>query len=402
MSQLSDKNKALLLSLKPEDISKDFVDKHFSVHYDTKTKKTIAPEISFQDKFTLKANEYINTTDVETNAGQLLINKILFERTPRIQKVLGYIAIPITKGVLGDIENKLSKSAMDEVIKPEDMAKYFDAVQWLGNTLHTNCASSFTPMTTKPLPDVIKERDRLYKENADELANGNVVKAVEISDKLLNMAKKELKGDIGMAIYDSGAKASFDNNYKSTFITRGPVFNPVKERFDILENAFMEGMKKKDIASYGTQVINGAYPKAIGTSDAGYVTKKYFASYQSIVLDKPGSDCGSKAYREVMITNKNKSKLMYRYILVGTKLVLLTSSEIEKYVGKVVKMRSPMYCLNDKICSKCAGESFYKIGIQNIGLATSSIGAGYLNMLMKSFHDTTVKVSDIDLNDIII
>ena len=37
--------------------------------------------------------------------------------------------------------------------------------------------------------------------------------------------------------------------------------------------------------------------KAVGTRDAGYYSKKFFAVYQTTVLDEQGSDCGSKKYR---------------------------------------------------------------------------------------------------------
>ena len=205
-----------------------------------------------------------------------------------------------------------------------------------------------------------------------------------------------------MSLYTSGTRGSFDNNYKNLFITRGPVYNPNSGKFQIVKRSFMEGLEKDDIPSYGTEVINGAYPKAMETAVAGYATKKFFAAYQSIVLDSRGSDCKTKAYRVVQLTNKNASRMMYRYIIEGEKLIMLDNSNINSYIGKTVKMRSPLYCTGDKLCSKCAGDLFYRIGIENIGLTTSSVGSSLLKLLMKSFHDSTVKISDIDLNKMIL
>jgi hypothetical protein len=62
-------------------------------------------------------------------------------------------------------------------------------------------------------------------------------------------------------------------------------------------------------------------------------------------------------------------------------------------------MRSPLYCLGGEvICNKCAGEGFYNLGIENVGLTTSSIGSNLLNKYMKTFHDATVHMIEIDPN----
>ena len=47
---------------------------------------------------------------------------------------------------------------------------------------------------------------------------------------------------------------------------------------------------------------------------------------------------------------------------------------MEKHVGKVVKLRTPMYCLGDKICNKCAGKQFTKfIGLEASKIALNNI-----------------------------
>lgn len=400
---MTEEQKKFLLGLKPEEMTKEFFDTYFAITYDKNTGKMIPAKISFQDKFILKANEYSNPKEVETNVGQFIINKYLYEPSKGMQKSVGYVAEPFSAKQIKAVESGiLSKALLDGVITVDEMAAYFDRIQWLGNTVHTIVAPSFTPKTTTNLEKIKKKRDELYEKHKVELAKGNVVLATQIEDELLALAKKELESDIGMSLYTSGTRGSFDNNYKNLFITRGPVYNPNSGKFQIVKRSFMEGLEKDDIPSYGTEVINGAYPKAMETAVAGYATKKFFAAYQSIVLDSRGSDCKTKAYRVVQLTNKNASRMMYRYIIEGEKLIMLDNSNIKSYIGKTVKMRSPLYCTGDKLCSKCAGDLFYRIGIENIGLTTSSVGSSLLKLLMKSFHDSTVKISDIDLNKMIL
>ena len=72
---ITDTDKAYLLSLKPDDLTKEWFDKNCSIHFDTEQKKMVEPRFKFQDKFKLKPKEYVNTTEVETNVGQFLVNK---------------------------------------------------------------------------------------------------------------------------------------------------------------------------------------------------------------------------------------------------------------------------------------------------------------------------------------
>ena len=94
---------------------------------------------------------------------------------------------------------------------------------------------------------------------------------------------------------------------------------------------------------------------------------------------------------------------MYSYIIDKGNLVELTTENQDKYLGKKVKMRFSSMCKSKTgICNKCAGNLFYRIGIKNIGLTCSKPGTTLVNMGMKKFHDKSIKVYDIDINDITI
>ena len=61
-----------------------------------------------------------------------------------------------------------------------------------------------------------------------------------------------------------------------------------------------------------------------------------------------------------------------------------------------------MYCIGDRICNKCAGDLYYRLNINNVGLIFNSVGTTILNLSLKKFHDMSVKVSEIDPNNYII
>lgn len=390
-----------ILSRKPEDITQEFLYANFSSSYDKKTHTRKKPKFNYTDECILQNNECCgNKGRMKTTLGRVIVNQIMF--STGLKDTVGYVNEPITKKNLGKIEGKIANALKEDRITTGDYAEYINKMQWLGFGMNATVCGSITPKTSTPLPAVVAERKKLIKEHQDELAKGDPVVMQKIEDKLLETAKKELKGDTGMSLFDSGAKASFGNNYKNMYVIRGSAYNNIEDGYDMIDYSYMEGLQPKNINAYANMVIDGGYPKAVGTRDGGYETKKFYIVYQDLVMDKKGSDCGSKMYMEVNLTSSNKNNWLYRYILEGSKLTLLTPSNIDKYVGKTVKMRSILYCCGDKLCNKCAGELYYQLGITSAGMTTSAVGSHLLNLLMKSFHDATVKITKIDIHDMMI
>lgn len=143
-----------------------------------------------------------------------------------------------------------------------------------------------------------------------------------------------------MTLFKSGSRGSFEDNYKNMSIMIGPVKNPGTGKYDFVESNYVDGIEKKDLPAVGNSIVNAAYPKAVGTEKGGYLTKQFFAVYQSITLDEHGTDCGSKGYLTVTLTTNNIHDYLYQYIVeVGGKLVLLTDENSEQYIDKTVQFR---------------------------------------------------------------
>lgn len=68
-------------------------------------------------------------------------------------------------------------------------------------------------------------------------------------------------------------------------------------------------------------------------------------------------DCGSDIMLSVDITKRNSKSLLYKYIVDGNNLVCLSGANIGEYIGKQVKMRSPLGCrYTNGVCEICAGK----------------------------------------------
>ena len=58
-----------------------------------------------------------------------------------------------------------------------------------------------------------------------------------------------------------------------------------------------------------------------------------------------------------------------------------------------------MYCKDEHICNKCAGDLYYKLGIDNVGLISNVIGSSMTTLALKLFHDTSIKLKEVDFEE---
>jgi uridylate kinase len=61
-----------------------------------------------------------------------------------------------------------------------------------------------------------------------------------------------------------------------------------------------------------------------------------------------------------------------------------------------------MYCIGKKLCRACAGQMYDKLQIDNIGMTAARVSSTLLNLNMKKFHDSTAKISKININELIL
>lgn len=259
--QLNDADRQYIVDLKSEDISIKLLSELFGDTYDRKSGKVMLSRMKPTDTLTLKPGECMAKETVKTTAGRVIFNKIIIQ--PAFNDQFGFINMVINKGGLGSLEEMLSQALMDDKITTEQMMKYFDNIQWLGANANHILTPSFTMKTLTPLKNITDERDALLKKNADKIAKGDVLIAVDIENQLTKKAKEQLKDDPGMDLFYSGARGSFENNYKNTSIMKGTAYNPVEGKFEVIGTNFMEGIDKEHMHLQGNGIIAGSYPKAV-------------------------------------------------------------------------------------------------------------------------------------------
>lgn len=385
-----------LLSLKREDITMDKLRDLFACHMGEESAK-----YNTYDILTLPAGTYYNKETIETTIGRYITNIVIFPIS--FMKKFGYQNDELTKGSLKKIEEKMGTMLLNDEMTTKEYGEYLDYGEWLGMGSVYFLAPSLDYDINSPIPEVRKLRDELFDKYKDEVAKGDSSAAEKIEREVLDLAEKKIKekGNEAYDFYRCGIGA-FANNYKKMSIMAGAIENPWTKKLDILKSNYIDGIDIKEYSKFANLTLVGGYSRGVETQSSGYERKKLDNALQTVVRDEAGTDCGTPFSMKIPIMKKISNLFLNRYIVENGKLKLLTEDNIKQYEGKEVNMRSPMFCKGKKLCNKCVGELFYKMGVENIGLLNDTMSGVLMNAAMKKMHDSTIKFSTISIKNYII
>ena len=374
-----------------EGITKTFIESLFANYHDKTSNEFKEAPFKTTDKIELTSAQYKWVQDkVSTTLGMLIFNRYCLERTGIIDH-LGYWNTTIDAKGMKKVNTAVNNLCIENKIDTKVLGEFIDSRDRLGFWCASFLSVAISPSLLRPMDDVNKRKKELFEQYRDKLENGTAVEQVMIANKiekeLMGMVRENLKGDYGYDLYASG-DGNLDNNYKTINVMRGSVFNDITKKYDVVESSLMDGITQKDIPAFGNSVVSAAYPSAVGTAEAGYMSKQLLAVLQSEKLDPdPESDCGTNSTIPFTVLESAKNYILYRYINDNGKKVLLDLNNIDKYVGQKVQLYSPQCCTHDAICGKCGGRLFHNLGATQIGLLSSVITQKLLNIKLKSKHD---------------
>lgn len=385
-----------LLSMKSSDITFDYLVELFGRKKEGNT--TVVPPYHPTDIAVIRPMKYHkNKQAIRTTVGRIIFNKIILEDNQLEEKV-GFVNHKINAKGLSELEKILAILLTSDTITAEQMASYIDSRDWLGLQLHAVITTSFTAPTIEIPKEVKTLKDQLLKKYKKELDAGDVVTAEKVEKELIKKTEEVLEGDPGLDLYYSGARGSIGNNLKNIILMKGAIYNPLTKKYDIVRSSLMDGIEKSDIPAFANSVVTGAYPKAVGTADSGYLAKQLIAGMQTEIIDDDGTDCGTDKTLEVTLTESNKSDFINRNIKVNGKPYLLDENNIKNYIGKKIHVYSPMFCTGDRLCSKCTGRYNNKF----IGLDASKVATTLTNLNMKKFHNNVIKTNQLNPDEILL
>ena len=343
-----------------------------------------------------KLGNSLNKKPFTTTVGLWVFNKCFIEE--ELSQLLGYINTPMTKKMFSKVNDTISYAILEDDLDISVLKKYIKKCQKYQPYVHI-----LTPNHTMAMlliVDSIKSKKaELLKKYDSRIKSGDEKIVDEIQEQLLSYAKDILQDDPSLDMYNSGAKGTWDNNFKNLFVMRGAIKDPDPTKgYNIITSSYMEGISKEEYSKFANSLAAGPYARGKKTEVGGYWEKLFFAALQHLKALPEGSDCGTKKYITITLTDDVIKSNMYNYIIEGNRLIELNSKNMNSYKGKTVKMRFSSVCESKNgFCNKCLGNLFYKLNVVNVGAATPQLAAKLKLTSMKSFHDASIRLRTLDV-----
>ena len=347
-----------------------------------------------------KGKKLSNTSKFTTTIGIWIFN-VLFIRDFGFAPIFGgYINKNIGNKEFNNINQELVYALAEDKIDAHTYVKFLDYTQFI-MPFETVLAPTHTENILTFSSVIEKKKNELIKAHKEDIENGNAAAIEAMEKELIEYAKEYLKDDPGLDVYMSGAGGDLGNNFKNIYIMKGAIRDPdpnAKKEFNIATSNYIDGISAEDYPVLANSLAAGPYSRAKKTEIGGYWEKLFVSALQTTMLDGKDTDCGTKRYITVDLTKDNVRIYMYNYIIESNgSLTELTTDNMNKYIGKKVKMRFSIFCQSKTgLCHRCAGNLFYRRGVDNVGLACVEIPSTVKLRSLKAFHNSVVTTSEID------
>ena len=343
-----------------------------------------------------------NKKPFKTTVGIWIFNKYFIEND--LFDLFKYINKTMDDGLFGDINTKLSYALAEDRITVKQLADYNMKCQLFMSYVSVLSPNYTEKMLTCTKAINIKKKELLNKYKK-EIEAGDEIAATKMEKELLEYAKEYMKGDPSMDMFLSGARGSFGNNFKNMFVMKGVIKDSdpnAKRPYKIATSNYIDGISPEEYALFANALAAGPFSRAAKTANGGHLEKLFLGALQHIVIGPENSDCGTTNTITVTLDKKNIKSFMYSYIKEGSKLIELTSENLDKYIGKTVKVRFASLCefKHGVKCHKCMGNAWFRLGKSNAGVSTPKVPSTLKNISMKAFHDSVQKLEHIDINKI--
>lgn len=354
---------------------------------------------TFKQPVSLKVGDIPNVDrDLDTTYGNLLFNMValVYPFHDKVPFRTGHIK---TKAIEADLVKRLISDGAEPVINDQpidnpiyvsEFLNYVDAVMSLEGYSQL-CVPSATRKTLTRDPEIPKRRDELLEKYKGQLDDPSVVAKIE--EELIKMDKAWMAGDLGEGFYH---KDKSYNVIRKKMHLLGGYEAAFGERGKTIRNSLSEGWDTDDFPTLVNSLREGTYNRGAETQLGGVAAKTINRMFQNTRISE--DDCGSTLGMEHDITEKNKKEFIGFFRINGNgNPELINEKTVDNYVGKRIKMRSPMFCRIDRanFCKTCLGNANSE-NPTGLGSLAGAVGSQLLYIKMKKMHGTSLKTVPFD------
>lgn len=360
--------------------------------------------IGLNDKIPNFVVSKVKTTQPATGTtyGILLANYIVFCYAfgSKIPYINGKISPKIAEAIIlprlrDNPENPDDRK--EEEIYMDEYLNFLEAMFHLTGLMQI-CVPAATPKTIMGAPGITELRNKLLEENKDQLNDPAVI--AKISKQLVDYDKAYMKGDPG---------EGFLIEEKQYNVVRSKLFGMhgaeggMGEKTDtpLITNSLDEGWNMDNFPLMNNSLRAGSYDRGAETQKGGESVKWLFRASSNCNVTE--DDCGTTLGKVMTITDDNYKQLVgFSIITKDNPLLINTEEEAKVYIGKIVTVRSPMYCKLDETdyCKTCVGVNLAN-NPTGISLAISNFGSVLMYISMKSMHGKALTLQHLDIKSTI-
>jgi len=243
-------------------------------------------------------------------------------------------------------------------------------------------------------PDVLALRDKLLEEHKHELDDPVVF--TRLIDQVVDLDTKIIMAGPSKKFFI--AKKFIDNSRKRMFIAFGIEPNATGDGWVALPKSLDQGWDPAFLADYVNTSVAGSYSRSMATGEGGAQVKETLRLIARAVVSFTHTDCNTPVTEDIEIIEANKFYWVGSWIRVGDKTDQITRQNVDKFVGKVTKVRVPQYCtlVDGEFCKVCCGEGLGAYG-ERLSAEIVLIPTTMMLQRMKAAHTAGSKTNLLDL-----
>lgn len=356
------------------------------------------PMFAMLEEITVDPTWIVNLHKTEqTIIGSLMVNQLLLVESfgSKIDFIPSNVDIKKIEAIV------ISRRAEAKAGEPRDPTKiYLDeylnmglAVEFL-KTISNLSVYSLTERNILPPPGIGEFKAKLKKEYGDTLSDP--VKLAEFEKKLIDYDAEYLKGDPSDGKLISGKIRN--NGRRKMFLASGAEGGLQGDMVPITESLLESvPLNPKNFTALVNGARAGSYFRGVDTVKGG-VSAKIAIRAMATFSVKEG-DCGTKNGITRVYTKYTIDNLITRRLagVQGAKPIE-NLNEAGNYLGKVIKVRSPMYCKfpGQTFCTVCAGERLSRFP-EGLSIPATDMTSAILAASMAAMHKNSLTITKLDL-----
>lgn len=345
---------------------------------------------------------------LETYQGRVDFNNILPSNFPFFDEEL-------TKGKIHSLLNAICKNYDKDTIK-----KVLDNIKVLGFSKTTEIGSTFSLKNLATDNRIADHISQIVDDKSKSLAQ----KYFELAESPL---KKEIENNFPYANFiRSGSRGTWDQADQLIWC-RGYVSNSKGQVVETpIKHNLVTGLTREEFLTSCYGARKALLDVALNTAVSGYLTRKLVYGLVNVELDENCDDCGTDQYMELTIPEeltdakieqltadikdpkerqlkidelkikaansispmKLAKSLRHRWYLDDDgQLKMVSENGFKNLLGKTIKLRSPIFCKNPRICKKCYGDLYKILHSKYIGvIAAQALGEVATQLTLRTFH----------------